>query len=182
MATDARGHTVPTGSDFAARKSITDLSLSIPSIYSAASQSAADLYRTSLPTPPTVAAPCYVWRSDLSGIQVHDGSGWAPVLGRDTGWVTVYDVSATATVRARTLDRTLWVRAVVQGISSGWTCPNKLPVEMRPQWAGSYVYVLIAEGSGSNNIAKMGVRADGSLWFRTYGASTSIDGLTSVPL
>lgn len=83
MATDARGHTIPTGSDFAARKSLTDLSLSIPSIYSAASQSAADLYRASLPTPPTVAAPCYVWRSDWGVLTIHDGSRWMEVGDRD---------------------------------------------------------------------------------------------------
>lgn len=83
MATDARGHTIPTGSDFAARKSLTDLSLSIPSIYAAASQSAADLYRTTLPTPPTVARPCYVWRSDWGVLTIYDGSRWMEVGDRD---------------------------------------------------------------------------------------------------
>lgn len=124
----------------------------------------------------------YVWRSDAQALMRHDGTAWELVTPRDTGWVLIWSSGATYQIKARVIEKTLWVSAAVNDVSGGWTCTNKLPVEMRPQWAESYVYVLITEGSGANNIAKMGVRADGSLWFRSYGSSTNIDGLTSVPL
>ena len=85
MATDARGHTVPTGSDFAQRKSITDLSLSVPSIKSCASLSAATLHLTDLANKsikPSVAAPVYVYRSDLNALMVHDGATWTRISPR----------------------------------------------------------------------------------------------------
>ena len=85
MATDARGHTVPTGSDFAQRKSLTDLSLSIGDIKTCASEAAANLYVADVTAalsaaglPPISAEnPVYVSRSDLGGaFYRHDGSAW----------------------------------------------------------------------------------------------------------
>lgn len=88
MATDARGHTVPTGSDFAQRKSLTDLSLSIPSIKSVASEAAATLYLATLSDAgitPSVANPVWVWRSDLMRLLINDGSAWRVVAGTIAG-------------------------------------------------------------------------------------------------
>lgn len=191
MATsDVHGHRVPTGSDFAARKSLTDLSLSIMGgPKSVGSLAAANQYVTDVTAalsaaglPPISANnPVYVSRTDLQALQVHDGSSWRPVLGRDTGWVDVW-TSGAESVRARVIDRTLWVRAFKTATGSGWTCPNLLPAGMRINWASDYVYALITDGSGTNSIAKMGARADGSLWFRSYSSTSNIDGLASVPL
>ena len=80
MATDARGHTVPSGNDFAQRKSLTDLSLSIPSIETCSSPSAANLYLSLLADAgiiPTAADPAFVYRTDLEALTIHDGSGWS---------------------------------------------------------------------------------------------------------
>lgn len=85
MATDARGHTVPTGSDFSQRKSLTDLSLSIGDIKTCASEAAANLYISDLTAalsaaglPPISAAnPAYVARADTGGeLWMHDGTRW----------------------------------------------------------------------------------------------------------
>ena len=104
MATDARGHTVPTGSDFAQRKSLTDLSLSIPSIKSVASEAAATLYLATLSDAgitPSVANPVWAWRSDTQALMRHDGTAWEWVTPRDTGWVDVPCVASNSTVQAR---------------------------------------------------------------------------------
>ena len=85
MATDARGHTVPTGSDFAQRKSLTDLSLSIPSIKSVASKAAATLYLATLSDAgitPSVANPVWAWRSDTQALMRHDGAAWTRISPR----------------------------------------------------------------------------------------------------
>ena len=192
MATsDVHGHRVPTGSDFAARKSLTDLSLSIMvGPKSVGSLAAANLYVTDVTAalsaaglPPISADnPVYVSRADLGGaFYRHDGSTWVAVLGYDSGWVDIW-TSGTEFVRARVTDRTLWVRAYKSASGSGWTCPNLLPAGMRPTRADTYQYALITEGSGTNSIAKMGARSDGSLWFRSYGSATNIDGISSIPL
>ena len=60
--TDARGHTVPEGTDPAARQSLLDLSLSIPSIRARPS------------------APAYVYRTDLNALAVWDGTSWTYTL------------------------------------------------------------------------------------------------------
>ena len=104
MATDARGHTVPAGSDFAQRKSLTDLSLSIPSIKSVASEAAATLHLVALSDAgitPSVANPVWAWRSDTQALMRHDGAAWEWVTPRDTGWVDVPCVASNSTVQAR---------------------------------------------------------------------------------
>lgn len=90
MATsDVHGHRVPTGSDFAARKSLTDLSLSIMGgPKSVSSLSAANLYVADVTSALSVAGlppisadnPVYVSRKDLGGtIYMNDGSWWIPL-------------------------------------------------------------------------------------------------------
>lgn len=86
MATDVAGHTVPGGSDYAARKSLLDLSLTIPGtgIKTCASEAAANLYVTNLKAAlstaglPAISAdnPVYVRRSDRGLLMVSDGSSW----------------------------------------------------------------------------------------------------------
>jgi hypothetical protein len=84
MATDARGHTIPSGSDYATRKSITDLALTVKDIQTCASESAATLLLTDLTDalsaaslPPISAEnPLTVVRTDLGIIQQHDGTAW----------------------------------------------------------------------------------------------------------
>ena len=93
MATsDVHGHRVPTGSDFAARKSLTDLSLSIMGgPKSVGSLSAANLYVADVTAalaaaglPPISADNAlYVWRSDLGVIMRYDGSAWTEIVDRD---------------------------------------------------------------------------------------------------
>ena len=111
MATsDVHGHRVPTGSDFAARKSLTDLSLSIMGgPKSVGSLAAANLYVTDVTAalsaaglPPISADnPLYVSRSDLGGaFYRHDGSAWVAVLGYDSGWVDLWTSERSSCVRA----------------------------------------------------------------------------------
>lgn len=87
MATDVGGHTVPSGSDYAARKSLLDLSLTVPGtgIKTCASEAAANLYITNLKAAlstaglPAISAdnPVYVSRSDTGGeLWMHDGTRW----------------------------------------------------------------------------------------------------------
>lgn len=76
---DARGHTVPTGSDAARRQSLLDLSLSIPSIRSVASESEASQYVAQLRAAGITASdrdPAFVWRRDLGVLQVWNGTVW----------------------------------------------------------------------------------------------------------
>ncbi len=100
MATDVAGHTVPSGSDYAARKSLLDLSLTIPGtgIKTCASEAAANLYITNLKAAlstaglPAISAdnPAYVGRADLGGVLYrHNGTGWTPVPGYVGPWTPV---------------------------------------------------------------------------------------------
>lgn len=76
---DARGHTVPTGSDAARRQSLLDLSMSIPSIRSVASESEASQYVAQLRAAGITASdrdPAFVWRRDLGVLQVWNGTVW----------------------------------------------------------------------------------------------------------
>lgn len=85
--TDARGHKVPEGTDPAARQSLLDLSLSIPSIIAVTSQTAAARYVAALAAagvPVSEEHPVYVWRSDISAMLVWDGIKWA-----GTGGLTI---------------------------------------------------------------------------------------------
>lgn len=85
--TDARGHKVPEGTDPAARQSLLDLSLSIPSIIAVTSQTAAARYVAALAAagvPVSEEHPVYVWRSDISAMLVWDGTKWA-----GTGGLTI---------------------------------------------------------------------------------------------
>lgn len=85
--TDARGHKVPEGTDPAARQSLLDLSLSIPSIVAVTSQTAAARYVAALAAagvPVSEEHPVYVWRSDISAMLVWDGVKWA-----GTGGLTI---------------------------------------------------------------------------------------------
>lgn len=85
--TDVRGHKVPEGTDPAARQSLLDLSLSIPSIIAVTSQTAAARYVAALAAagvPVSEEHPAYVWRSDISAMLVWDGTKWA-----GTGGLTI---------------------------------------------------------------------------------------------
>lgn len=85
--TDARGHKIPEGTDPAARQSLLDLSLSIPSIIAVTSQTAAARYVAALAAagvPVSEEHPVYVWRSDISAMLVWDGIKWA-----GTGGLTI---------------------------------------------------------------------------------------------
>ena len=76
---DARGHTVPAGTDQASRQSLLDLSLSIPSIPARPSYTAATQYVTALADAGvtiSAAAPVLVWRTDLQQMVSFNGTGW----------------------------------------------------------------------------------------------------------
>ena len=76
---DVRGHTVPTGTDPASRQSLLSLSLSIPSIRSVASLSAATQHVNLLAAAGVVASadsPVYVMRTDLGALTWWDGTRW----------------------------------------------------------------------------------------------------------
>ncbi|WP_103061594.1 hypothetical protein [Actinomyces qiguomingii] len=76
---DARGHTVPAGTDQASRQSLLDLSLSIPSIPTCTSASAATQHVTRLAAAGVTASaadPVLVWRTDLQQLVSWDGTAW----------------------------------------------------------------------------------------------------------
>ena len=77
--TDARGHVVPEGTDPAARQSLLDLSLSIPSLATAGSEQAANQHVQALINSGATVDenhPVHVWRSDLNAIMTWTGSAW----------------------------------------------------------------------------------------------------------
>ena len=88
--TDARGHTVPEGTDPAARQSLLDLSLSIPSVAAAASETAANRHVQALIQAGVAVDgdhPVHVYRSDLGAIMTWNGTAWAwATATRATGW------------------------------------------------------------------------------------------------
>ena len=80
--TDARGHKVPTGTDQARRQSLLDLSLSIPSIRTAKTQTEATQYVSALAASGVAVSPespAFVNRTDLGVIMSWDGTSWLPV-------------------------------------------------------------------------------------------------------
>lgn len=77
--TDARGHKIPEGTDPASRQSLLDLSLSIPSVATAGSLSAANEHVARLRQAgitATADAPVIVWRSDVNVLTAWDGKNW----------------------------------------------------------------------------------------------------------
>ena len=106
MATDARGHTVPIGNDFAQRKSLTNLSLSIGDTKTCQSEAAANLRVSEITSalsaaglPPISADnPVYVSRADLGGVLMrHDGTRWWDVPPYQSAWMPVTGASGTLT-------------------------------------------------------------------------------------
>lgn len=77
--TDQRGHRVPSPTDTAQRSDLLALSLSIPSLHTCASETAAAQHVQALAAAglrATPAEPVYVWRSDLDALRVWDGARW----------------------------------------------------------------------------------------------------------
>lgn len=77
--TDQRGHRVPSPTDTAQRSDLLALSLSIPSLHTCASETAAAQHVQALAAAgvrATPAEPVYVWRSDLDALRVWDGTRW----------------------------------------------------------------------------------------------------------
>mgnify|MGYP000849959545 CR=1 FL=1 len=85
--TDARGHTVPEGTDPAARQSLLDLSLSIPSIRACVSATAAAQYVQDLAAagvPATPDKPALVLVDGI--VQAWDGANWVQLTARPGQW------------------------------------------------------------------------------------------------
>ncbi len=80
--TDARGHTVPSGTDQAARQALLDLSLSIPSVRTVASVTAATQHVASLVSAGLTPSPdSPVWALAGGVLCTWDGSAWTRVAG-----------------------------------------------------------------------------------------------------
>lgn len=165
MATDARGHTVPTGSDFAQRKSLTDLSLSIPSIKSVASEAAATLYLATLSDAgitPSVANPVWVWRSDLTRLLINDGSAWRVVAGTIAGHrvMSTAQTFATGTIGRYTVtadggDETWSIGVTMSGAGIAVPVAGVYHVEGSIKWSGNATgRRIIALWKGSTMLQK----------------------------
>lgn len=77
--TDQRGHRVPSPTDTAQRSDLLALSLSIPSLHTCASETAAAQHVQALAAAgvrASTSAPVYVWRADLDALRVWDGARW----------------------------------------------------------------------------------------------------------
>lgn len=80
--TDARGHTVPLGSDAPRRQTLLDLSLSIPSVRTCTSLAAANQHVAALRNAGVTASDSsviLVWRTDLAVITAWNGKTWSQV-------------------------------------------------------------------------------------------------------
>lgn len=89
---DQRGHRVPSPTDPAQRTDITALSLSIPSIRTVVSETAAAQYVAALQgagVQSTETDPAFVYRLDTGNIQSWDGRVWADVTGKNYPWETL---------------------------------------------------------------------------------------------
>jgi hypothetical protein len=89
---DQRGHRVPSPTDPAQRADITALSLSIPSIRTVVSETAAAQYVAALQgagVQSTETDPAFVYRLDTGNIQSWDGRVWADVTGKNYPWETL---------------------------------------------------------------------------------------------
>lgn len=128
MATDARGHKIPSGADFASRKSLTDLSLSIPSIKTCTSEAMENLHLSDLAAAgitPSAALPVYTRRTDLQGagsggvIRMHDGTGWRDITPRDSGWVDVTEKAGSSTnLKVKTVGGDLYLSGDIYGTNN----------------------------------------------------------------
>lgn len=86
---DQRGHRVPSPTDPAQRADLTALSLSIPSIKTVASETAAAQYIAALQgagVRMTDSDPAFVYRQDQGSLQAWNGRAWTEVGGKTYPW------------------------------------------------------------------------------------------------
>lgn len=86
---DQRGHRVPSPTDPAQRADLTALSLSIPSIKTVASETAAAQYIAALQgagVRMTDSEPAFVYRQDQGSLQAWNGRAWTEVGGKTYPW------------------------------------------------------------------------------------------------
>lgn len=89
---DQRGHRVPYPTDPAQRADLTALSLSIPSIRTVVSETAAAQYVAALQgagVQSTETNPAFVYRLDTGNIQAWNGRDWSDVTGKNYQWETL---------------------------------------------------------------------------------------------
>lgn len=89
---DQRGHRVPSPNDPAQRADLTALSLSIPSIRTVISETAAAQYVAALQGAGvriTETDPAFVYQVDTGNIRAWNGREWAEVTGKNYPWETL---------------------------------------------------------------------------------------------
>lgn len=89
---DQRGHRVPSPTDPAQRADLAALSLSIPSIRTVVSETAAAQYVAALQgagVQSTETNPAFVYRLDTGNIQAWNGRDWLDVTGKNYQWETL---------------------------------------------------------------------------------------------
>ena len=138
---DARGHRVPSGTDQASRQALLDLSLSIPSIKTVASQAARDLHVQALAAVGAGASPespVFVYRTDIGVIQAWNGTSWRTVeppretvqLSLSSGWnesrLSLSRVGGVAALMGTV------VRTGYEPITASWYQIGTIPSGWRP--------------------------------------------------
>lgn len=174
--TDLRGHRVPTGTDFATRETLLELSKSINAIKTVATLGEADLYKTDLTDAglaPSPTQPAFVWRSDAQQIHANIGGDWLSLTDPNTIIIGGQSYSPTSG-RVGPFNAATWTAS-----GSGYytTVSPSMPFTPPPGWA--FIFTFYSEGSGQSMWVG---RASGSatsspavnLWKFASTASTNI--------
>lgn len=143
--TDARGHTVPLGSDAPRRQTLLDLSLSIPSVKTCPSLAAANQHVEALRNAGVDASDSsviLVWRTDLAVITAWNGKTWAqvapPITSTSVSGVAQYSPSSLRMTKNQGLvTLTGVITTTSHVIAAGWRTDIAVtPAGYRPKQIG----------------------------------------------
>ena len=188
--TDARGHKFPEGTDPAARQSLLDLSLSIPSIRARPSAATATQHVQALAAAgqaPSAEAPAYVYRTDLGALTIWDGGTWRSISAIANGQVAPLSgwTGKTVLLLAR-LGRVVTMAGTIARSGFEVITPvqyeiGTIPAGFRPSAAmltlGTTLYlsaVSYVHGGTPAADAIVQVRPAGDIWVRPARASSSV--------
>lgn len=174
---DQRGHRVPSPTDPAQRADLTALSLSIPSIRTVVSETAAARYVAALQGAGiqiTETDPAFVYRLDTRNIQAWNGREWSDVTGRNLPWQPLPVSSGWAVAGGHT-PMVCMRGGVVQisgaVVSNGGDQDNILtiPDQFRPAYEQFIGASVTANGSDfESTYAELRIQTNGCLGIKRY--------------
>lgn len=174
---DQRGHRVPSPTDPAQRADLTALSLSIPSIRTVASETAAAQYVAALQGAGvriTESDPAFVYCLETGNIRAWNGRAWTDVSGRNYPWETLsmspnWGVGAGHTPRICMRGGVVYLSGAV--ITAGGDHENILtiPQKFRPSREQFIGATVTASGSDfKSEYAELRIQTNGRLGIYRY--------------